>query len=57
VKTYFYNIDKRLSFALNRGFFLALFVVDILFSNNIIKLIKFIKITRANYLNIIFFYF
>jgi hypothetical protein len=39
-------------------FFFTLFVVDILFSNDIIKLIKFIKLIRANYLNIIFiFYF
>jgi hypothetical protein len=39
-------------------FFFILFVVDILFSNDIIKLIKFIKLIRANHLNIIFiFYF
>jgi hypothetical protein len=39
-------------------FFFTLFVVDILFSNDIIKLIKFIKLIRANHLNIIFiFYF
>ena len=37
---YFHNIDKYSSFALNRFFF----VVNILFSNNIIKLTEFIKL-------------
>ena len=36
-------------------FFLLCFVVDILFSNNIIKLTEFLKLIRVNYLNIIFF--
>ena len=36
-------------------FFLLCFVVDILFSNDIIKLTEFIKFIRVNYLNIIFF--
>jgi hypothetical protein len=37
VKIYFNNIDKCSSFTLNNYFF-VLFVVDILFFNNIIKL-------------------
>jgi hypothetical protein len=57
MKIYFHNIGKLLSFALNRYLFFALFVVKILFSNDIIKLIEFIKFTRANYLNIIYFLF
>jgi hypothetical protein len=58
MKIYFYNIDKLLSFALNRYFFFfALFVVKILFFNDIIKLIEFIKFTQVNYLNIIYFLF
>jgi hypothetical protein len=35
--------------------FFSLFVVDILFFNNIIKLRKFIKFKRINYINIILF--
>jgi hypothetical protein len=57
MKIYFHNIDKLLSFALNHYFFFALFVVKILFFNDIIKLIEFIKFTRVNYLNIIYFLF
>jgi hypothetical protein len=57
MKIYFHNIDKLLSFALNRFFFFALFVVKILFFNDIIKLIEFIKFTQVNYLNIIYFLF
>jgi hypothetical protein len=58
MKIYFYNIDKLLSFALNRFFFFfGLFFVKILFFNFIIKLIEFIKFTQVNYLNIIYFLF
>jgi hypothetical protein len=57
MKIYFHNIDKLLSFALNRYFFFALFVVKILFFNDIIKLIEFIKFIQVNYLNIIYFLF
>jgi hypothetical protein len=57
MKIYFYNIGKRTSFALNCCFFFVLFIIDILFSNDIIKLIGFIKLTRVNYLNIIFLFF
>jgi len=60
MKVYFYNIDKCSSFALNHYYYyyyFTLFVVNILFSNDIIKLKDFIKLTRVNYLNIIFFIF
>jgi hypothetical protein len=54
VKIYLYNIDKRLSFALNHYFFLRYLLSISLFSNDIIKLTEFIKFIQANYLNIIF---
>jgi hypothetical protein len=40
VQVCFYNIKKHLFFVLNRCFF-SLFVVDILFYNHVIELIKF----------------
>jgi hypothetical protein len=56
MKIYFHNVGKNSSFALNNNFFFfALFGVHILLSNDIIKLIDYIKLTRDNYLNIIFF--
>jgi hypothetical protein len=50
---FWFNINKYLFFVLNIYFFI-LFIVISLFSNDIIKLTKFIKF---NYLNIKFFYF
>jgi len=47
VQVYFYNIKKHLFFVLNRCFFL--FVVDILFYNDVIKLIKFTNLIQLNY--------
>jgi hypothetical protein len=41
-------------FCIESLFFSDLFIVDILFSNNIIKLTEFIKLTPVNYLNVIF---
>jgi hypothetical protein len=56
VKIYFHNIGKRSSFILNHCFLSVLFVVDILFSIDIIKLTEFIKLIRANYVNIFFIF-
>jgi hypothetical protein len=55
MKIYFYNIIKYLIFLHSIVVFFTLLVVDILFFNNIIKLSKFIKFIRINYINIIFF--
>jgi hypothetical protein len=44
MKIYFYNISRRSSFVKNHCFFFVLFLVDILFFNDIIKLIKFIEL-------------
>jgi hypothetical protein len=43
MKIYFHNINKRLSFTLNHCYFFTWFVVNILFSNDIIKLTGFVK--------------
>jgi hypothetical protein len=55
MKIYFYNTGKHLFFALNCCFF-YIFVVNILFSNDIIKSTEFIKVIQVNYLNIIFLF-
>jgi len=56
VKIYFYNIDNRSSFVLNRYFFSFYLLMMLLFFNYEIIKIKFIKFIRANYLNIIYFF-
>jgi hypothetical protein len=38
MKIYFHNINKYSSFALSLFFLFALFIIDILFSNDTIKL-------------------
>ena len=41
IQIYFYNIEKHSSFSF-------LFIVDILFSNHVIKLIEFINLIQLN---------
>jgi hypothetical protein len=58
VKIYFYNINKYSFFALNHCcFFSTLFIINVLFSNHIIKLTEFIKLVQVNDQNLIFFFF
>jgi hypothetical protein len=46
---------QAIIFCIELLFFSVLFIVKILFSNDIIKLTEFIKLTPTNYLNVIFF--
>jgi hypothetical protein len=46
---------QAIIFCIELLFFSVLFIVDILFSNVIIKLTEFIKLTPTNYWNVIFF--